>query len=164
MSEELTTVATYVFNGPADVAKDHLERHGIPAFLADANLVTWHWLYGNAIGWIKLQVPASRAAEAVRLLEQTGQRHRRAVRHAGAASTQSGELEVNENSTGDLERQIYELRLYVASLYRLLVSKGIATQKEVQDMIEKTDSEDGAVDGEFYGDVSNGSGTPSPDS
>jgi hypothetical protein len=53
----------------------------------------------------------------------------------------------------DLERQIYGLRLHVATIFRLLTSKGIATPEEIQSLMEKIDAEDGANDEEFFGDV-----------
>lgn len=55
-----------------------------------------------------------------------------------------------------LEGQLYGLRLQVAALYRLLVSRGIATPDELRDLIRKVDAEDGARDDEFFGDVVEG--------
>ncbi|MGP0068585.1 MAG: hypothetical protein ACLQGP_33920 [Isosphaeraceae bacterium] len=59
----------------------------------------------------------------------------------------------NEDEMDDLERQLYGLRLHIATIYRLLTSKGISTPEEIQAMIEKVDAEDGASDEEFFGDV-----------
>lgn len=61
-----------------------------------------------------------------------------------------------DNTESDLDRlqeENDELKLYVATLFRLLVSKGITTQDEVRSLIETIDAEDGAADGKFEGDV-----------
>ena len=60
---------------------------------------------------------------------------------------------VDPSEIDDLERQIYGLRLHVATIYRLLTSKGIGTPEEIQSLMEKIDAEDGASDEEFFGDV-----------
>jgi hypothetical protein len=53
--------------------------------------------------------------------------------------------------TERLERELDETRLYVAVLVRLLVSKGVATQKEIRALVEAIDAEDGAADGKSGG-------------
>ena len=63
------------------------------------------------------------------------------------------EDDVNPDDLDDLERQIYGLRLHVATIFRLLTSKGIATPEEIQRLMEKIDAEDGASDEEYFGDV-----------
>jgi hypothetical protein len=60
---------------------------------------------------------------------------------------------VDPEEIDDLERQLYGLRLHVATLYRLLTSKGICTPAEIQAMMEQIDAADGARDEEFFGDV-----------
>jgi hypothetical protein len=60
---------------------------------------------------------------------------------------------VNPGELDDLERQIYGLRLHIATIYRLLTSKGIGTPEEIQSLMAKIDAEDGASDEEFFGDV-----------
>ncbi|HEX3870944.1 MAG TPA: hypothetical protein VHV77_10935, partial [Pirellulales bacterium] len=45
-----------------------LKQEGIEAFVADANVVTTDWFFGNAIGYVKLQVPSSQAAAAAEVL------------------------------------------------------------------------------------------------
>jgi hypothetical protein len=49
-----------------------------------------------------------------------------------------------------------ELRLYVAVLFRLLISKGIASDDEVRKLINRIDAADGAMDAGFNGDVVTG--------
>lgn len=75
MDEELITVRTYRFPQYAEADKMHLQAEEIPAFIADDNVVTWDWLLGQAIGFVKLQVPASYAEVAQKILDlhQPGQ-------------------------------------------------------------------------------------------
>jgi hypothetical protein len=70
VNDELVTIRTYRFANHADMDRMYLESAGIPAFLADDNVVTMDWLLGNAIGNVKLQVPRSRAEEALDFLVQ----------------------------------------------------------------------------------------------
>jgi hypothetical protein len=44
-----------------------------------------------------------------------------------------------------------ELRLYLAAVVRLLVSKGVVTRDEILDVVQAVDAEDGAADGRFDG-------------
>lgn len=59
MSDDLVTIATYSTAQAAETAKWALGEEGIPAFVADANVVAMDWLLGNAIGNVKLQVAGS---------------------------------------------------------------------------------------------------------
>jgi hypothetical protein len=60
---------------------------------------------------------------------------------------------VDPDEIDDLERQIYGLRLHVATVYRLLTSKGVCSPEEIKAVMERIDAEDGARDEEFFGDV-----------
>ena len=51
-----------------------------------------------------------------------------------------------------------ELRLYVATLFRLLITKGVATEDEVRSLVRVIDGGDGQVDNAFRGDVLTGKG------
>lgn len=53
----------------------------------------------------------------------------------------------------DLQAENDELRLYLASVVRLLVSKGVVTQEELRDLVAAIDAEDGSADGRFAGDI-----------
>jgi hypothetical protein len=53
----------------------------------------------------------------------------------------------------DLEGQLYGLRLHVATLYRLLISKGVCSPDEIKAVMEQIDAADGARDEEFFGDL-----------
>ena len=46
-----------------------------------------------------------------------------------------------------------ELKLYLASVIRLLVTKGIIAQAELAAVVEKLDAEDGSVDGKYDGKI-----------
>ena len=51
------TVATFWQPAQAHVARLKLESEDIPCIISDENLVSVYWLYANAIGGVKLQVP-----------------------------------------------------------------------------------------------------------
>ena len=76
MEEQLVTVETYQFLPQAQAAKLQLEGNGITVFLADAETVNMDWLLGNAIGNIKLQVPAEQANQALTLLDEMREKAR----------------------------------------------------------------------------------------
>jgi hypothetical protein len=69
MSSNLVTVAQYRSQISADVARLALANAGIEAFVHDTNVSTINIFWRNAVGWVKLQVPDDRAAEARELLE-----------------------------------------------------------------------------------------------
>ena len=76
MGDELVTLATFDKRGDADVCKVVLEQHGIRVFLADDNMVGGtNFLYGIALGGIKVQVASSDAERAAALLEKGFQSH-----------------------------------------------------------------------------------------
>lgn len=70
MSNELVTLATYRSAPKADLARALLAEEGIQAFVADATAVTADWFLGNAVGYVKLEVPASQADAALELLRR----------------------------------------------------------------------------------------------
>jgi len=53
----LITVATFSFPHEAQIAKAKLDSEGIPAFIIDEHTINAQWLYSNALGGVKLQVP-----------------------------------------------------------------------------------------------------------
>jgi len=152
---EPVTVAQYPFRTAAEAARLSLDAEGIPAFLSDVETLDMDWLLGNALGWFKLQVPAADAERAAEILRRQGERRlaRRWRQSTGSSDLQGDMKMADEDEMDDLERQFYGLRLHVATIYRLLTSKGICTPDEIQAMIEKVDAEDGASDEEFFGDV-----------
>jgi hypothetical protein len=68
MEEKLVTVAVFQTPYEAGLAKAKLEASGIPAFVADEFTIGSNPLYSNALGGVKVQVPASCAEEASELL------------------------------------------------------------------------------------------------
>ena len=60
----LVTVATFRDPASAHVARARLEAEGIPAFVADDNLLQIDWVMSNAVGGVKLRVPAPYADDA----------------------------------------------------------------------------------------------------
>lgn len=55
---ELITVASYSFPHEAHIAKSNLEAAGIPVFITDEHTINMQWLYSNALGGVRLKVPA----------------------------------------------------------------------------------------------------------
>jgi hypothetical protein len=68
VDDELVTAAEFGDHTQAVVARMHLEEAGIPAFLSDEWMSQGLFVLGSASGGIRLQVPASRLTEAVRLI------------------------------------------------------------------------------------------------
>jgi hypothetical protein len=68
MTEKLVTIGRYSTPFEANMAKSQLESAGIPAFVADEYTIGMNWLYSNALGGVKVQVPESLASEAQELL------------------------------------------------------------------------------------------------
>lgn len=66
----LTTIARYSFPYEAQIARAKLESEGVPAFVADENTINMQWLYSNALGGVRLQVPSSYAEQAMSILSE----------------------------------------------------------------------------------------------
>jgi hypothetical protein len=69
MPDELVTVESYQSLNEANIAKSELAAFGIEAYLKDENAIRLDWLWSNAFGGVKLQVPEEQAAEARELLQ-----------------------------------------------------------------------------------------------
>lgn len=52
-----------------------------------------------------------------------------------------------------VQRENDHLKLYLAAITRLLISKGILSKDEIEKMVDIVDAEDGAMDGKARGDV-----------
>ncbi|MFZ1935908.1 MAG: hypothetical protein WCB27_23955 [Thermoguttaceae bacterium] len=52
-----------------------------------------------------------------------------------------------------LQAENDELRLYLAAVIRILLSKGVVTQGEMRQIVDAIDAEDGTVDGKFTGNL-----------
>ena len=68
MTDKLVTIATFSTPFDANMAKSVLESAGIPVFIADEYTIGMNWLYSNALGGVKVQVPESVACEAREIL------------------------------------------------------------------------------------------------
>ena len=64
------TVATFWQPMDAQMARIRLVSEGIDCVLLDENLVATDWLYANAVGGIKVQVPAADSERAVMALQR----------------------------------------------------------------------------------------------
>ncbi|MEJ2361760.1 MAG: DUF2007 domain-containing protein [Gammaproteobacteria bacterium] len=67
---DLITIASYSFPHEAHVARANLDAAGIPAFIADEHTINMQWLYSNALGGVRLQVPAQYVDKAREVLSQ----------------------------------------------------------------------------------------------
>ncbi len=53
----------------------------------------------------------------------------------------------------ELEAENEELRLYLAAIVRILVSKRVVTAAELKQVVDAIDAEDGSVDGKYSGEI-----------
>lgn len=67
---DFVTIATYDDYLSANFEKQKLLEHGIDCYLADENTVTIQWTLKNALGGIKLRVPALQTEEAIKVLNE----------------------------------------------------------------------------------------------
>jgi hypothetical protein len=70
---EWTTVDRFFHPTDAHIAAGRLESDGIPVFLLGINHASVNWLLSNALGGIRLQVPAQYVDEARAILADTVQ-------------------------------------------------------------------------------------------
>jgi hypothetical protein len=68
---EWTTVDRFFHPTDAHIAAGRLESDGIPVFLLGINHASVNWLLSNALGGIRLQVPAQYVDEARAILADT---------------------------------------------------------------------------------------------
>src|SRR5262245_39400109 len=69
-----TTVATYWQPAEAHIARIKLESEDIDCVIVDENVIATQWLWANALGGIKLQVPVDDVIRARELLTTQVQR------------------------------------------------------------------------------------------
>lgn len=67
---DFITIATYDDYLSANFDKHKLLEQGIECYLADENTVTIQWTLKNALGGIKLRVPALQTEEAIKVLNE----------------------------------------------------------------------------------------------
>ncbi len=73
MQKSIVTVATFCTSDEAHFARTILSLAGIDAFLADDYLVAIYFLYGPAVGGVKVQVRSDKAEQAISILKETVQ-------------------------------------------------------------------------------------------
>ncbi len=66
----LVTISRYSMPYEAQIAKSRLDTEGIPAFIADEHTINMQWLYSNALGGVRLQVPEPYVETALALLAE----------------------------------------------------------------------------------------------
>lgn len=66
----LITVARYSLPYEAHLARARLEAEDIPAFVMDEHTINMQWLYSNALGGVRLQVPQGFEADAAAVLAE----------------------------------------------------------------------------------------------
>ena len=66
----LKTIATFTSPWEAHIAKGRLEAEGIPAFIAHEHHIWANWIYSQALGGVKVQVPEVHALEAARVMRE----------------------------------------------------------------------------------------------
>jgi predicted RNA-binding Zn-ribbon protein involved in translation (DUF1610 family) len=71
MAGGLVTIAQFRDLPEAGLAKSKLESAGITCFLDNEFTIGANWLYSNALGGVKLNVPEENAEEAKAILEET---------------------------------------------------------------------------------------------
>jgi hypothetical protein len=106
MGNDLVTVASFADPVEANLAKNRLEASGIPAFLANEETLDMVWYWGNAMGWIKLQVGDKDASNARAILDQHDELETPAdseveLQVGPEAGPEEGSLEPFEDEAGD---------------------------------------------------------------
>ncbi|WP_261842254.1 DUF2007 domain-containing protein [Aliamphritea ceti] len=66
----MITIARFSFPYEAHIARAKLECAGLTPFIADEHTINMQWLYSNAMGGVRLQVPQAQAEAALELLAE----------------------------------------------------------------------------------------------
>lgn len=90
------------------------------------------------LGNVGQQLDIHDTQQAMRDLAIEAERATRAGNHAA-------------RSVQELARENAELKLYLAAITRLLLSKGVITSRELADIVDAVDRSDGRVDGSYFG-------------
>lgn len=93
MNDELVTVATTYNLVEAEFYKNQLEAEGFEVYLADENIVGTFNLLANAVGGIKIKVPAEDAEDAAAFIEELG-----------SSQIVEGEMEEADSGYGECEK------------------------------------------------------------
>ena len=79
----LKTVASFRESYKAYIARGRLEAEGIPVVIVDEHLVQVNWMYSQAIGGVKLQVPEEMLEQAREILSMDYEQELAAIEEAG---------------------------------------------------------------------------------
>ena len=66
--DSLITVGSYIDPIQAHIASGRLESEGIPVIVADEHYIWANWMLSNALGGVKVQVPAAYEDQARQIL------------------------------------------------------------------------------------------------
>ncbi|MGM0952606.1 MAG: DUF2007 domain-containing protein [Pseudomonadota bacterium] len=66
----LVTISRYSMPYEAHIARSRLDAEGIPAFVADEHTINMQWMYSNALGGVRLQVPEPYVEAAIEVLAE----------------------------------------------------------------------------------------------
>lgn len=64
----MVTIASFSFPYEAQIARGKLESEGVPAVVADEHTINMQWLYSDAMGGVKVQVPVPFVDQARQVL------------------------------------------------------------------------------------------------
>ena len=125
MNSELVVIATTNDIIEAEFLRTHLEAEGFEVYMADNNIVGTHFFLANAVGGIKLKVPAEDAEEAAAFVEE--------LRNAEIIEDENfsfeaawGECPMCESRRVELEKEIVD-----TSILMILVA-GVPTPKTLR--------------------------------
>ena len=80
--------------------------------------------------------------------------HREALEHLETSvSIERAMREGADQLIGQLRRENSEIKLYLAAVVRLLMSKDVVTSAEIREIVDALDREDGTPDGVYNGKV-----------
>ena len=80
MAESLIPIATFSRHIEAELARSKLEAEGLPAFVADSNIVRLNWFLSGAVGGAKVLVRAQDESRALEILQEDPQSAQEALR------------------------------------------------------------------------------------
>ncbi len=87
----------------------------------------------------------------------------RSLEHLRKASSIPNPFAAKQADIKTLQKEVGELRLLVAVLYRLLLDKGTCTEAEIHTLLSTLDIADGKRDGAFHGDAVSGQPVVKPE-
>jgi hypothetical protein len=92
-----------------------------------------------------------RLGQQLDILDQKAEIDR--LREEMLRSRSAGSGSGSADAINRLQAENDELRLYLAAVIRILISKRVVTESEVRQIVDAIDAEDGTVDGKFTGDL-----------